>query len=93
MLDNPFTVIDRRIDRLEALLIEIRDIVSNSHSVFDEMGGIELAQQVTRLSKARIYTLVSLREIPHKKKGNRLAFSRTELIAWLEAGNRIQKRG
>ena len=57
----------------------------------DEVGGIELATQITRLSAARIYTLVSKRAIPHKKRGNRLTFRRSELLDWLEEGNREQK--
>lgn len=87
MLDNPFAVIDRRINRLEALLIEIRDSVTTSSAV-DEIGGIELAIQVTRLSKPRVYALVSARQIPHKKRGNRLTFRRAELVQWLEDGDR-----
>ncbi|RAK02895.1 AlpA family transcriptional regulator [Larkinella arboricola] len=59
----------------------------------DQIGGIELAAQITRLSKARIYTLVSERAIPHKKRGNRLYFNRTELIAWVEQGNRKERGG
>ena len=87
MIDNPFAVLDRRINRLESLLVEIRDSVSNPAPA-DEVGGIELARQVTRLSAARIYTLVSERKLPHKKRGNRLTFRRAELLAWLDEGNR-----
>lgn len=54
----------------------------------DEIGGIELAEQITRLSKARIYTLVSERKLPHKKRGNRLTFRRSELLNYLDEGNR-----
>lgn len=53
-----------------------------------EVGGIELAQQVTRLSKPRIYALVSAREIPHAKRGNKLYFNRAELLEWVAAGKR-----
>ncbi len=53
-----------------------------------EVGGIELAQQVTRLSKPRLYALVSARGIPHAKRGNKLYFNRAELLAWVEAGKR-----
>ncbi|XWW44467.1 helix-turn-helix domain-containing protein [Fibrella sp. USSR17] len=69
------------------LLSNLLSVQPNTHHV-DEIGGIELAMQLTRLSKARIYTLVSERNIPHKKRGNRLTFNRTELIAWLNEGNR-----
>ncbi|MGI4831872.1 MAG: helix-turn-helix domain-containing protein [Janthinobacterium lividum] len=53
-----------------------------------EVGGIELAQEVTRLSKPRIYALVSARGIPHSKRGNKLYFNRADLLAWVEQGRR-----
>nr|GFA21257.1 hypothetical protein [Tanacetum cinerariifolium] len=60
----------------------------NPNVALAEVGGLELAQEVTRLSKARIYALVSAREIPHRKRGNKLHFNRTELLAWVNAGKR-----
>lgn len=58
------------------------------------IGGLELAQEVTGLSKPRLYALVSERSIPHKKKGNRLFFDREELVAWIGEGNRaVRKNG
>ena len=71
----------RKVDFLTTLL-------STPSSPPDEIGGIELARQVTRLSAARIYTLVSERKLPHKKRGNRLTFRRSELLEWLDEGNR-----
>lgn len=69
----------------------IQKITITSSPTPDEVGGIELARQVTRLSAARIYTLVSERKLPHKKRGNRLSFRRSELLSWLEEGNRALK--
>lgn len=86
--------------QLKTLLVEAVSIALKYHqthinttTAVDEIGGIELARSVTRLSAPRIYTLVSKRLIPHKKRGNRLTFRRTELVAWLEEGNRQQKGG
>ena len=84
---NPYEVIDRRLSAIEQVLQELRQQRDNQTSP-DEVGGVELARQVTRLSAARIYTLVSERKLPHKKRGNRLSFSRLELMAWLDEGNR-----
>jgi len=53
-----------------------------------EVGGLELAQQVTRLSKPRLYALVSARGIPHSKRGTKRYFNRAELLAWVAAGRR-----
>ena len=58
------------------------------------IGGIELAQEITSLSKARIYTLVSERGIPVSKRGNKLYFSRADLLAWIGEGKRaVRKNG
>jgi excisionase family DNA binding protein len=56
-----------------------------------EVGGIELAQEITRLSKPRIYALVAARGIPHSKRGNKLYFYRAELMAWVQEGKRYGK--
>lgn len=54
----------------------------------DEIGGIELAQEITSLAKATIYGKVAARQIPHSKRGKKLYFSRSELLEWLAAGKR-----
>lgn len=36
-----------------------------------------------------LYGMVSRREIPHIKKGNRLYFSKQELVTWLQEGERL----
>jgi hypothetical protein len=81
-MHNPFEAIDRRLDSLEALLEEILAHLRGSTSATtSEIGGIELVQEITRLSKARLYALVSARQIPHAKRGNKLYFTRAELQA------------
>lgn len=57
----------------------------------DTVGGIELAMEITRLSRSRIYALVQQRGIPHSKRGNKLYFNRAELLAWVEEGKRQEK--
>ena len=54
----------------------------------DEIGGIELAIELTGLAKPTIYGLVSERKIPHSKRGKKLYFSRKELLIWLTNGKR-----
>lgn len=93
--ENPFAILVRRMNRIEAQNEQILHqlLRDSSSDTVDEIGGIELASQITRLSKARIYTLVSDRGIPHKKRGNRLTFRRSELLEWLDKGNREEKGG
>lgn len=83
MLDNPFTVLERRLDRLESHLLEIKrssqpPTPKPDRCTFDE------ALEITGLSKSKLYKLTSSDEIPHKRYGNRLIFSRRELTAWVE---------
>ena len=85
---NYFELFDRRLAAIEGVLQELRQQRKNLSNSADEIGCIKLAQEVTRLSKARIYALVSARAIPHQKRGNRLHFDRAELIAWVKEGRR-----
>ncbi|GAB3688462.1 hypothetical protein GCM10027592_03420 [Spirosoma flavus] len=90
---NPFEPINARLNNLEALTLEVLQLLRSTNKSFsDEVGGIRLAEEITRLSKPRIYTLVSERKLPHKKRGNRLTFCRSELLAWLEEGNRAEQK-
>ncbi|MGI4872109.1 MAG: helix-turn-helix domain-containing protein [Janthinobacterium lividum] len=80
-----------RLDNLEALTLEALShlrATSSAPTATPELGGIELAEQITRLSKPRIYALVSKRGIPHSKRGNKLYFNRAELLTWVENGRR-----
>ncbi len=77
------------------LLEDVRAIIRQENAernnpTAPEIGGIELAEELTRLSRARLYTLVSQRTIPHSKRGNKLYFSRAELMAWVAAGHRAE---
>lgn len=87
-MQNPFDIINARLSNLEALTLEALQHMRGADKAAPEIGGIELAQEITRLSKARIYALVSAREIPHSKRGNRLFFNRADLLAWVQAGKR-----
>jgi predicted DNA-binding transcriptional regulator AlpA len=86
-MNNPFENINGRLETIEELLNRLL-LQRSDTTTISEIGGIELAQQVTRLSKARIYALVSTRELPHAKRGGRLFFNRSELLAWVADGKR-----
>ena len=46
--------------------------------------GIDEISEMTGLSKSAIYKMTMLNDIPHRKFGNRLIFSRTAIKDWLE---------
>jgi excisionase family DNA binding protein len=85
-MNNPFEEIT---NRLEALASEIRALKrANKEERTDEIGGLDLAREVTGLAARTIYKLTHRRAIPHRRVGGRLYFRRSELEAWLDGGRR-----
>ena len=72
--------------------LEQTQLSQHSPANLPTMGSIELPMEITGLSKARIYALVSERGIPHSKRGNRLFFNRVDLLAWVAEGNRAERK-
>jgi excisionase family DNA binding protein len=56
--------------------------------VSPDIGGMDLAVEVTGLKKPTLYALVARREIPHMKRGKRLYFKRAELLEWIQEGRK-----
>ncbi|TGE24764.1 DNA-binding protein [Hymenobacter aquaticus] len=83
----------RFFDDLRAVIRQEIAGAQNTTQAAPEVGDIALAQEVTGLSKQRIYGLVSERAIPHSKRGNKLYFTRTELLGWVAAGSREVAKG
>jgi len=52
---------------------------------------IDDAAKIINLSKPTIYGLVHKNKIPYRKKGKRLYFLKSELIAWINSGKRTSK--
>jgi len=51
-----------------------------------DIGGYELAEEVTGLGRGTLYSMVSRRVIPHFRLGPRLVkFSREHLETWMSA--------
>ena len=87
MTSNPFEEITARLD---ALAVDVRALKSRTMNdkPTDEIGGLDLAVDITGLARRTIYKLTHRREIPHRRVGGRLYFRRTELEAWIDAGRR-----
>lgn len=82
-MQNPFETITARLSNIESILIDLKHKNTTpppkpDRCTFDE------ALEITRLSKSKLYKLTSSGEIPHKRYGNRLIFSRKELTEWVE---------
>lgn len=86
-MENPFLEITARLD---ALAVDVRALKSRTMNdkPADEIGGLDLAVEVTGLARRTIYKLTHRREIPHRRVGGRLYFRRSELEQWIDAGRR-----
>ncbi len=73
-------------DELESYFASNQRI--NTQPEADEIGGIELAVNITGKAKPTIYNYCSGNLIPHSKRGKKLYFSRNELTEWLKSGKR-----
>jgi excisionase family DNA binding protein len=84
---NTIKGIEQRITSLEKLLVDFL----NARPSIQEHEFLTVAQAADLLCKSihTLYGMVSRREIPHIKKGNRLYFNRQELITWLQEGERL----
>jgi excisionase family DNA binding protein len=83
---NPFEILEAKLD---ALTLDVRTLKSRTKEApADELGGLELAEAVTGLSRSTLYKKTHRREIPHRHVGGRLYFRRSELEAWLDQGRR-----
>ncbi len=88
LISNPFQIFDERLTRIEHLLLDLKSTDPKAEFSISEIGGINLACELTGLAKPTVYSLVSERKIPHSKRGKKLYFSRRELIKWIESGRR-----
>lgn len=88
-MTNPFDTISERLDNLEGLVREtLRGFEAKPQPEHPDIGGLDLAEGITGLSRGRLYQLTCSRAIPHHKKGGKLYFFRDELLAWIREGNR-----
>lgn len=64
-------------------------------SKMNNIGGYELAEEVTGICRNTLYYYVHKKKIPHSRIGGRLIrFNRDTLIAWLQANEvKVKKSG
>lgn len=90
-MENPFQIIYDRLDSIESLLIEIARKDRNekgNNGETDTIFNVPQAAEFLGLTVPTIYSKVSRGDIPAMKKGNRLYFSRQELITHLRSGKK-----
>jgi excisionase family DNA binding protein len=83
-MENPFEIINERLDRIEKKLSELSAEIK-SLKVFkqgNEIMSLNRLVEYLELSKSGVYKLTSTRGIPHFKRGKRLYFKKDEIDRW-----------
>lgn len=76
--------IEEKLNSIEKLLLQPQP----SPSPIVDLLTISEAAKFLKLTVPTLYSKVSRREIPVNKKGKRLYFSRSELLAWIKSGKK-----
>jgi excisionase family DNA binding protein len=83
-IPNILKRIEDRLDKIEEILL---DRIQNELTDIEFIGAME-ACKILKISLPTLYSKVSLREVPFYKKGNRLHFSKAELLEWIQEGKK-----
>ena len=65
---------------------ELKNANSSQQVFKNEIVFLDEAIVITGLAKPTLYAKTSKNEIPHYKRGRKLYFKRSELLAWIEEG-------
>lgn len=84
-MENPFELIDERLERIENLLLNLlgeKPVIHTVSATKDMMNTTELAEYLS-MSKTSIYKLTMKREIPFSKPGKKILFMKKEIDEWI----------
>ncbi|WP_417237057.1 helix-turn-helix domain-containing protein [Bizionia paragorgiae] len=84
-MENPFEIINGRLERIENLLENIYSNIGTKESniIISKIMDIEQLSNYLGLSKSHIYKLTSSHTIPHSKRGKRLYFDKEVINTWV----------
>jgi excisionase family DNA binding protein len=83
-IPNILKRIEDRLDKIEEILLER---IQNELTEIEFISATE-ACKILKITLPTLYSKVSLREVPFYKKGNRLHFSKAELLEWIQEGKK-----
>ena len=83
-MENPFEIIDEKLDNIEKLL---KVIIDNNNIKLSTIMTVEQVSEYLSLSVATLYGYTSKKEIPHAKRGKKLYFEKNAIDKWLFENN------
>lgn len=89
-MNNPFEVIEARLNNIETLLLDLKHTPKEQgeQPEADELLTVQDTAKFLSLSVATVYGLISKGQLPVMKRSKRCYFSKVELINYLKAGKR-----
>jgi excisionase family DNA binding protein len=87
-MENPFQVFKNDLNEIKYLISKL-NLVQTKEEPEADILNVQEAAKLLNLAPATIYNKVNKKEIPHFKKGKKLWFSKTGLIAWLKEGKKL----
>jgi excisionase family DNA binding protein len=86
-MDNPFQELYERLDRIEGLLVIVKDNkATESEDEEERLLNVREAARYLGDAVATLYGRTSKNEIPFYKRGKKVYFKKSELLAWIEEG-------
>ncbi|MEX2592483.1 MAG: helix-turn-helix domain-containing protein [Anditalea sp.] len=87
-LENPFDLLNNRLDQIYNKLDEMQKIRQKKEYDHDpnEILNVKQAAELLNLSIYSIYAKTSRKDIPFSKRGRHLYFFKADLINWLKKG-------
>jgi excisionase family DNA binding protein len=86
-MDNPFQELYERLDRIEGLLVIVKDNKApESEDEEERLLNVREAARYLGDAVATLYGRTSKNEIPFYKRGKKVYFKKSELLAWIEEG-------
>jgi excisionase family DNA binding protein len=89
-MNNPFEVIEARLNNIETLLLDLKHLPKQKGEQPEAVQFLTVheASVFLNLAVPTIYSMVSRSELPVMKRSKRLYFSKEELTAWIKSGRK-----
>ena len=86
-ITNPFQDLADRLQRIESIVTALKSDPNKTRDNLEDLPiTIKEAASLVKLAVPTIYNLVHRRKIPSYRRGKRLYFLKSELLAWIKAG-------
>ncbi len=92
-MENPFEIINERLDRIENLLEKICTKIEDGdiNHAYSKIIDINQLSTYLNISKSHIYKLTASNNIPHSKRGKKLYFKKENIDIWVLENKIISK--